>query len=206
MLLLLVACSLVPSSTGDTTPLGGDDSGEGNSGGGDSDGGDTGTSEDPAVDDARVRALTDLPEGRDPCAEPLLVRVAYTVDGDTFYATPDGGGDQVKVRMIGVNTPEIEHETAEECFGNEAWTYTAHQLENRLAWLTFDGDCFDDYGRTLAYVIRDTTTDGFYNRNLARNGYAYQMTISPNDTFEDEIADDVAAAEEAGLGLWGACP
>lgn len=199
MLLLLLACSLLPGSTGDTSPIGGDDTA--------ADTGDSGrdTGEDPAIDDERVRGLTGLPEGDDPAAEPYLVRIQYTVDGDTFYAEREDDGEQVKVRMIGVNTPEVAHEDAAECFGNQAWTYTAEALENKLAWLTFDAELYDDYDRVLAYVIRDTTPEGFFNRNLARNGYAYPLTIYPNDSYADEIADDVAAAQGEGLGLWSAC-
>lgn len=197
MLLLLLACSLVPTSTGDTTPIdsGADDTGVT----------DTGLDPDVAADDARVRALTNLPEGDRPCAEPYLVRVRYTVDGDTFYADRDDDGTSVKVRIIGVNCPEVAHEEPAECWGNEAWTFTAAQLEGRLAWLTFDGDCYDDYDRVLAYVIRDDGTDGFFNRVLARQGYARQLTISPNDTYADEIADDVAAAQDDHLGMWAEC-
>lgn len=158
-------------------------------------------------DDARVRALTDLLEGDAPCAPPLLLRVNYTVDGDTFYAKEDATGQSVKVRMIGVDTPEVSHqgETAE-CYANESWTFTARELEGRLAWLTYDAECLDDYDRDLGYVIRDSTEAGFFNRRLARNGYADTLTIAPNDTFADLLADDVRAAQEADAGRWGACP
>ena len=107
--------------------------------------------------------------------------------------------------MIGINTPEVAHDEEAECFANQAWTYTAQQLENRLAWLTFDGELYDDYDRVLAYVIRDTTEEGFFNRNLARNGYARALTIYPNDSFADEIERDIAAAADENLGLWAEC-
>ncbi len=158
------------------------------------------------ADDAVVRSLTDLPEGRDPCASPRLARVDFTVDGDTFYGTYEDDGAQAHIRMIGIDTPEVSHEgEAADCYGNEAWTYAAAQLEGRLAWLTFDGDCEDDYGRTLAYVIRGEGADGFFNRRLARNGYADALTIQPNDSYADEIDADVTAARDADVGMWGAC-
>ena len=158
------------------------------------------------ADDAAVRALTDLPEGRDPCAAPRLARVDFTVDGDTWYGTYEDDGSQAHIRMIGIDTPEVSHEgEAADCYGNEAWTYAAAQLEGRLAWLTFDGDCEDDYGRTLAYVIRGAGSDGFFNRRLARTGYADALTIEPNDSYADEIDADVAAARDADAGMWGAC-
>lgn len=166
---------------------------------------DTDTGLDLAADDARVRALTDLPQGDSPAAAPMLVRIDYVVDGDTFYCTPDGTSESVKVRMIGIDTPEIAHDSAADCYGNEAWAYTGSQLTDRLAWLTFDADPDDQYGRTLAYVIRDTTEAGFFNRHLARQGYAVPLTVEPNDSYKAEIQADADAAEAAGLGLWSAC-
>lgn len=160
---------------------------------------------DAAADDARVRALTDLPEGNDPAQPPMLVRIDYVVDGDTFYCTPDGTSDSVKVRMIGMDTPEIAHDDPADCYGNEAWAYTEAQLTDRLAWLTFDADPDDQYGRTLAYVIRDTTEAGFFNRHLVRQGYAVPLTVEPNDTYKAAIQADADAAEAEGLGLWSAC-
>lgn len=158
-----------------------------------------------AADDARVRALTGLPEGEVACAEPQLVRVDFTVDGDTFYAVPDGGGERVKVRVIGVDTPEVAHDDPAECYGDAAWDWARGELEGRLVWLTYDAECFDIYDRTLAYVFRDTTEAGFFDRALARNGYATELTIAPNDTYAQDIRADVRAAREEHLGMWSAC-
>ena len=156
------------------------------------------------ADDAAVRALTDLPEGRDPCAPPRLARVDFTVDGDTWYGTYEDDGSQAHIRMIGIDTPEVSHEgEAADCYGNEAWTYAAAQLEGRLAWLTFDGDCEDDYGRTLAYV---TVDDQDVNRLLVERGYACVLYIPPNGADRAaEFAELEDLAQAAGRGLWTAC-
>jgi len=166
---------------------------------------DTDTGLEIAADDARVRELTNLPEGQSPALDPMLVRVDYVVDGDTFYCTPDGTSDSVKVRMIGMDTPEIAHDNPADCYGNNAWAYTEEALTGRLAWLTFDEDPTDTYDRTLAYVIRDTTEAGFVNRHLVRQGYATPLTVQPNDSFKADIQADADAAEAEGLGLWTAC-
>ena len=160
-----------------------------------------------AADDARVRALdtTQLPTAPNPCAPPQLVRVNYAVDGDTFYAYPDGGGTSVKVRMIGVDTPEIAHEDPAECWGDQAFDYTEAALEGKLVWLTFDRECLDRYDRTLAYVTRDTGEAGFYNRHLVRQGQATAFEVPPNSAFADALQADERAARTEGLGLWGAC-
>ncbi len=156
-------------------------------------------------DDARVRALTDLPEGDNPAFPPLLVRIEYVVDGDTFYCTPVGTSDSLKVRMIGMDTPEIAHEDPADCYGNEAWAYTDAQLTNRLAWLTYDEDPDDTYGRSLNYIIRGSDEDGFFNRNLVRRGYATPFTVEPNDAYATQIQADSDAAEAEGAGMWSAC-
>lgn len=163
-------------------------------------------SDDIAADDAAVRALTDLPAGDNPSFEPLLVRIDYVVDGDTFYCTPDGTTDSVKVRMIGIDTPEIAHDDPAECYGNEAWAFTGGELTDRLAWLTADAEALDDYDRTLAYVIRDDTEAGFFNRLLAREGYAEPLSIAPNTSYAAEIQEDTDAAQAEGAGQWSACP
>ncbi len=165
------------------------------------------TGPDPAVDDARVRALTDLPQGPNPCEQPFIVRVTDVVDGDTFWSSRDDGGGSVKVRMIGIDTPEISHDgDPADCWANEAWAHSRKGLVGKLVWLTFDGECIDPYDRSLAYVFRDNTDVGFWNRNLVRQGYATVFTFDNNDTFAGDIEADARAAREEGLGLWSNCP
>lgn len=167
---------------------------------------DTEDTDDADADDALVRALTNLPEGNYPCREPVLVRIAYITDGDTVYVHPDETGDGFKVRLIGIDTPEIEHEgEPADCYGAEATAFTSDQVKDKLAWLTFDAECEDYYDRTLAYAIRGEGEDGFFNRVLARQGYAEQLTIEPNSTFADDFADDIRAAQDDNLGIWKEC-
>lgn len=196
-MLLLVGC-LLPRAEGTHTPLPRAETGDTAAGR---------SEDDLAADDARVRALTGLPEGQAPCAPPVLVRVDYTVDGDTFYATAEESGELMNVRIIGVNAPEIAHESGEtsDCYGNEAWTFSATELEGRLAWLTSDAECLDAYDRTLAYVIRGEGETGFHNRRLVRGGYATAFEVDPNDTYADDFDQDEDEARQEGRGLWSAC-
>ncbi len=184
----------------------GDSGADSGGGSGDTDSSDTAdTAVDLTADDARVRALTDLPEGKYPCREALLARVTHIVDGDTAYMQPEAGGSEMKVRFIGIDAPEIEHDEPAECYGDEATAYTSAALLDHLVWLTFDAECQDYYDRDLAYVINGEGETGFFNRVLARNGYASPLAIEPNITYEDEIAADVAAAQTEHLGVWGEC-
>ena len=67
-----------------------------------------------------------------------------------------------------------------------------------------DLEARDDYGRLLGYVYR--AADGmFVNLELATEGFARPLTITPNDAHAAEIVAAARAAEGADLGLWGAC-
>lgn len=183
---------------GDSTDTGPPDTGAG--------AGDTGDSGSAlAEDDARVRALTDLTEGTWPCREPLLGRVSHITDGDTVYVRPDDGSADLKVRLIGVDSPEIEHDDPAECFGPEAMAHTAAALSGHLVWLTFDSGCTDQYGRSLAYVIRGEGEAGFYNRELLQQGFATTLSIEPNTTFESTFEADLHDAQDHGMGMWESC-
>jgi micrococcal nuclease len=46
----------------------------------------------------------------------------------------------------------------------------------------------------------------FVNAELARRGYARQMTIPPNVRFAERFRALIAEARDAGRGLWSACP
>lgn len=196
--MLLAACTS-PSGQGDAV-VDSDDSGLAEDSGGGLD------TAERAADDARVRALTELPTGDTQCQEPMLVRFTQISDGDTAYAEPESGGAYFKVRFIGIDTPELAHSPdPAECFSDEATAFTTAALLDRLAWLTFDAECLDVYDRTLAYVIRGDGDTGFHNRVLARNGYASALAIDPNTSFEAELADDVTAARREKAGLWENC-
>ena len=67
-----------------------------------------------------------------------------------------------------------------------------------------DAEARDPYGRLLAYVYR--AADGaFVNLELARGGYARQLSIAPNTAYADLFGAAVSEAQQAGRGLWGAC-
>ncbi len=189
--LLFVACTAAPGSVDSSEPAEIVDT----------------AAEALAADDAVVRAVdgASLPAGAAPCAPVELVRVYRVVDGDTIYVTPDGGGTTRKVRLIGVDTPEIAHDDPAECWGNEAWAYTEAALEGRLVWMTYDSECQDRYDRTLAYVHRGADAEGFFNRRLVRDGQATSFPVRPNTRFQSTLEADERAARDADRGLWGGC-
>lgn len=165
----------------DTTPTGDDDV----------------SPSDCSDDDPFYSESGGLPTGASPCHEPVLVQLRNVWDGDTFWVDmPDG--TEEKIRLIGVDTPELG-----DCYADDATDYLEGVLGADCFWLTFDADCDDMYGRVLAYVH---TRDGFVQVSLLEGGYAWTMDVAPNTTYAALFASEQAEAEAAGVGLWGYCP
>jgi micrococcal nuclease len=126
-----------------------------------------------------------------------LAEVASITDGDTFR-TADGD----RVRLIGIDTPEVDQDA---CFADEATDALADLIPPGTAVrLVLDVEVRDRFGRLLAYVER--AEDGlFVNEELARQGFALQLTVPPNVARAEELGAAVAEAREEGRGLWSAC-
>jgi micrococcal nuclease len=151
-----------------------------------------------------------LPSTGAPCQDPQLVVITDIADGDTFGAVRVSDSEYVRVRMIGIDTPETRKVSADgtvtpaECFGNEAWRFT-ELLRGRFVWLTYDAGCTDSFGRDLAYVWVGPGEGDLWNRQLVRRGFADTLSISPNTSYADVLAADRDQARDEGLGLWSAC-
>ncbi len=172
--------------------------------------GDAGSSEpdfvaDVVLDDDATLAIdpASLSAAATACRESVAVRVAYAVDGDTIDVTALEGGPRERIRLIGVDTPEIAHAPSEsdQCYGPEARDFT-RLLVGRVVWLSFDRLCTDPYDRTLAYV---TTSVGLWERQLLRRGFARVLIIGRNDLLEEQLTMDENIANREDRGLWGAC-
>ncbi|MFZ8998353.1 MAG: thermonuclease family protein [Ilumatobacteraceae bacterium] len=136
--------------------------------------------------------------------------VVGVVDGDTIDVTI--GGRTERVRLLGIDTPEIDHDAfdgrpavAAECFGDEATAHVGRLLPPGSAVrLVRDVVGRDDYGRLLAFVFR--SSDGlFVNEHLVRTGFAVPLSIPPNESLRSIFVDAARAAERDDAGLWGAC-
>ncbi|HMK10044.1 MAG TPA: thermonuclease family protein [Acidimicrobiales bacterium] len=139
-----------------------------------------------------------------PKLEPGQAVVRRVVDGDTIVVRV--GGRDERVRLIGVDTPEtVDPRKPVQCFGKEASAHTKSLLPaGTVVRLERDVEPRDRYDRLLAYVFR--VADGlFVNLELARDGYAQQLTIPPNVAYVDQIRAAVAAARREGKGLWASC-
>ncbi|MDW8095992.1 MAG: thermonuclease family protein [Aquificaceae bacterium] len=144
-----------------------------------------------------------------PCS---VIRV---FDGDTFECRLKSGED-VKVRLVGVDTPEsspnpkarrdVERSgrSMEEIvqMGRLAKSFTESILKPGVkVYLEFDVQKTDKYGRWLAYVW---LSDGrMLNEILIREGYAQVYTIPPNVKYQERFLYVQRKAREEGRGLWG---
>ncbi|NYE57121.1 thermonuclease family protein [Carboxydothermus ferrireducens] len=145
----------------------------------------------------------------------LQAVVTSVSDGDTVHVKI--GNKDEKVRLIGVNTPEISHPELgikEQPFGREAAEYTKRRLLGKKIWLELDVGQRDKYGRILAYVWLSPPSSGsekevrakMYNAELLLNGYAQVMTVPPNVKYSSLFVKFQQEARSKKKGLWGVAP
>lgn len=125
-----------------------------------------------------------------------LQKVKRIIDGDTFVL--DNG---IKVRLIGVDTPETVHPKKEvQYFGKEASAFTKKLIDGKKVRLEYDVQKYDRYGRLLAYVYLEDGT--FLNAELVKQGYANVSTFPPNVKYEQLFINLQKEARENNRGLW----
>ena len=130
--------------------------------------------------------------------------IERVIDGDTIDI--EIGGRAERVRMIGIDTPELHTDSgAPECMAGEARTFTESYLPaGTEVRLERDIVGRDDYGRLLAYVFR-RGDDVLINELIVAAGYARPLTIAPNDAHRRRFVDAAHTAEASALGLWRTC-
>ncbi|MBI2560631.1 MAG: thermonuclease family protein [Planctomycetes bacterium] len=116
------------------------------------------------------------------------------IDGDTIVV--EGVG---KVRLLGVNAPEIKdtHRGVQR-FGMECTMFTEQNLLGKQVRLEYDEMRMDSFGRTLAYVYVDDT---LFNAELVKQGYALVYAKYPFK-YLDEFRRFEMDAKKNGRGIW----
>ncbi len=133
-----------------------------------------------------------LPQAGEP------VKVRYVSDGDTLVLT-----DGRKIRLIGINTPEIAHEDQPTqplaIRARDRLRQLLFQQGNR-ARLRYGKQETDRYRRKLANLWLPN------GKNLAaellREGLGWMIAIPPNTRLVDCYRQAEAAARAAGRGVW----
>ncbi len=101
--------------------------------------------------------------------------ITDVVDGDTDKIDIDGR--TVKLRLIGIDTPETKDpDKPVECFGPQASARAEQLLTGRSVWIQYDAtqNRRDIYGRDLVYVWLDAHT--MFNEVMVSTGYAHEYT------------------------------
>jgi len=127
--------------------------------------------------------------------------VSKVVDGDTLNVSVNGKA--LKVRVIGINTPEIvDLRRPVQCFGKEASERAKSILLNKAVRLEADptqGD-MDRYQRLLRYVFLPNDID--YGFEMIKQGFAYEYTYDTPYKYQEKYKDAQIAAENSKAGLW----
>lgn len=134
--------------------------------------------------------------------------VTWVVDGDTVHV--DVAGELRKVRLIGVDTPEMGYrERRSQPFAEDATRFTKRTLLNKTVWLEYDVAPRDKYNRHLAYVWTEPPTAGegairrgMFNARLLLEGSGKVITIQPNSRYADLFVRFQAEARDARRGIW----
>jgi len=127
------------------------------------------------------------------------VRIRYVHDGDTVWLD-----DGRKVRIIGLNTPELARdETPAEPLAEQARNTLRQQLGPMAkVGLRYGHEKTDRYGRLLAHLF-NTGGDNI-SEGLLRKGLAYSLTVPPNLWQAECYQRAEQAARRQQAGLWSA--
>lgn len=129
--------------------------------------------------------------------------VLDVVDGDTFDVLL--GGRRTRLRLIGINTPEVvDPRRPVQCFGREGSARAHELLDGQTVWLEADpsqGER-DAFGRLLRYVW---LSDGrLFNLQMVAEGYAREFTFRLPYRYQALFREAERQARQRGLGLWAA--
>lgn len=132
-------------------------------------------------------------------------KVSRIVDGDTIHVQ-DTNGNDIDVRFLAVNTPEIHNVIGQElCLGKYSASYTQKELTGKEVELWGDKTQpkLDVYKRTLAYVRVVGTSTEFFNDKLMEDGIARLYTKAhPHAVYYDLYSKYQDEAQKNILGIW----
>jgi len=123
------------------------------------------------------------------------VQVKYVIDGDTVVLR-----DNRHVRLLAINTPEVEGERLAEPGGEAAKRWLKAQLEGQRVSLEADQQKFDKYGRALFYLF--DAQGRLINEQLLAKGLAVLSVHPPNLKYLPRLQQAQQRAEAQGLGIW----
>ena len=144
-----------------------------------------------------------------------LYPVGRVVDGDTLVV--EMNGKSVKIRLIGLDTPEtVDPRKPVQCFGIEASNKAKEMFTGKRVRIETDSSQgeYDKYGRLLAYVYLPDLPDSagkaggtLFNEYMIAEGYGHEYTYNLPYKYQSEFkaAEAQARAEKKGLWADGVC-
>lgn len=144
-------------------------------------------------------------------SSPSHATVTRVIDGDTFTARGPDGRDLGRVRILGIDAPELGRDSRPEmCGATDAKRAAAKMLQGKRVTLAEDSHPRqagrDTYGRLLRYVEvehQGQTLD--VSERLIRSGYSPNTSRrNSHDRHHDYEAAESEAVQE-NRGLWKNC-
>lgn len=165
------------------------------------------TSTTPVVTDTENHApaaSSTAPTIRWPTLVTSTALVTKVIDGDTVDVLLDGETKVVRLRLLGINTPEsVDPRRPVQCFGKEASTHMKNLIGGQRVAVLSDpqADDRDKYGRLLRALVLEDQTD--VNATLVAQGYAHAYLSFPlNKNRKAQLRLLETEAKENGYGLW----
>jgi len=142
--------------------------------------------------------LKELDSSTDLSPEAGVVIAVY--DGDTIKVRFKNGVEK-KVRLIGIDAPEISDERERVQFlAYMAKRFAYFHLYQKEVHLSYDWQLEDEYGRLLAYVW---TESELFNDFILRQGFASAFLKFPfRKDYQIRFKKSEAFARKNGRGLW----
>ncbi len=136
-------------------------------------------------------------------------KVMQVYDADTIAILQDG--ERVSVRLIGIDSPEVDTRyTKAECYGIESSASARELLNGKMVRIETDSsqNTYDAYQRLLAYVYLPTESSLggiLVNKLLIEQGLAREYTYKDPYTYQSDFKAAEEIARTSKKGLWSAC-
>lgn len=153
----------------------------------------------PRLDLPLLRNLThDEPQGQ-------VATVTRVIDGDTITARSVTGKDLGRIRLLGLDAPELD---TNDCWAPQARDAATNYLDGNRVRLTRDpkNDNRATYGRLLRYVDLDHDgRTGDASLRLIQQGHAPSYANQHEHSRYRDYEDAQDNAQDHARGLWGKC-
>ena len=121
-------------------------------------------------------------------------KIIKIIDGDTVYFQANNDDDYKKLRLVGIDAPEMKQP-----FGHKSRQCLANLINNKLVQIITYGE--DRYKRTLAKIIIEKID---INQAMIKNGCAwfyrrYKNTLGKDDQVMYDKAEIFAIENKKGL-------